>query len=77
MRVTAWIVLGTAAVVTVLAETRTLPLADRPDWLSREGIGMAGSWKPLLYRVQRDGAIDYNPSSERQAPYASAQGCTR
>ena len=39
----------------VRAEVLTLPLDHRPAWLSREGIVMAGSWEPLLFRVRRDG----------------------
>jgi len=30
-----------------------LPLDERPQWLRREGMVMAGSWETLLYRVRR------------------------
>jgi hypothetical protein len=48
----------------------TLPLNRRPEWLRREGIVMAGSWEPLLFRVRRDGAPDYTPTAEQRAAYA-------
>ncbi|MFZ2642009.1 MAG: hypothetical protein WA117_13505 [Verrucomicrobiia bacterium] len=34
----------------------TLQGDKRPEWLRRDGIVMAGSWEPLLFRVRRDGA---------------------
>jgi len=37
------------------AERLTLSPEARPDWLQRDGIVMAGSWEPLLFRVRRDG----------------------
>ncbi len=40
----------------VHAEPLTMPLEQRPDWLQRDGIVMAGSWEPLLFRVRRDGS---------------------
>ena len=33
----------------VHAEPLTLPLEQRPDWLQRDGIVMAGSWEPVSY----------------------------
>ena len=53
----------------VHAELLTLPLNDRPEWLSREGIVMAGSWEPLLFRVRRDGGDGYTPTPEQEAAY--------
>ncbi|MBI5686801.1 MAG: hypothetical protein HZC54_17170 [Verrucomicrobia bacterium] len=47
----------------------TLPDAKRPEWLRRDGIVMAGSWEPLLFRVRRDGAPDYTPTAEQRAAY--------
>ena len=41
------------------AEKLTLPMDKRPEWLRRDGIVMAGSWEPLLFRVRRDGAEGY------------------
>ena len=38
------------------AEPLTLPLDKRPEWLRRDGIVMAGSWEPLVFRVRRDGS---------------------
>jgi len=51
------------------AEPLTLPRQQRPDWLRRDGIVMAGSWEPLLFRVRRDGSDGYTPSAEQQAAY--------
>ncbi|MGQ9648791.1 MAG: hypothetical protein ACUVXJ_01625 [Phycisphaerae bacterium] len=51
------------------AETLTLPLGQRPDWLAREGIVMAGSWEPLLFRVRRDGSEGYTPTLQQVADY--------
>ena len=53
----------------VHAEPLTLPLEQRPDWLHREGIVMAGSWEPLLFRVRRDGSQGYTPTVEQRAAY--------
>ncbi len=44
--------------------------AQRPDWAAREGIVMAGSWEPLLFRVRRDGAEGYAPAVEQREAYA-------
>jgi len=52
-----------------LAEVLTLPSDQRPEWLARDGIVMAGSWEPLLFRVRRDGAQGYTPSPEQKAAY--------
>ena len=52
------------------AEPLTLPLERRPDWLQRDGIVMAGSWEPLLFRVRRDGSDGYIPTAEQRAAYA-------
>lgn len=51
------------------AETLTLPLSQRPGWLARDGIVMAGSWEPLLFRVRRDGSDGYTPTAEQLADY--------
>ncbi len=48
----------------------TLPADKRPEWLRRDGIVMAGSWEPLLFRVRRDGAEGYTPTPEQRAAYA-------
>ena len=61
----AWLCLAAAA----QAEILTLPRGQRPEWLSRDGIVMAGSWEPLAFRVRRDGGADYTPSAERRAAY--------
>lgn len=47
----------------------TLPADKRPEWLRRDGIVMAGSWEPLLFRVRRDGAEGYTPTAEQRAAY--------
>ncbi len=51
------------------AEPLTLPLDQRPNWLEQDGIVMAGSWEPLLFRVRRDGSEGYNPTPEQHAAY--------
>ena len=51
------------------AEPLTLPVEKRPEWLQREGIVMAGSWEPLLFRVRRDGSDGYTPTAEQLAAY--------
>jgi hypothetical protein len=53
----------------VQAEPLTLPLEQRPEWLQHDGIVMAGSWEPLLFRVRRDGSDGYTPSAEQRAAY--------
>lgn len=56
-----------------LAAGQTLPLDQRPDWVSRDGIVMAGSWEPLLFRVRRDGGSGYKPTPEQKAAYQREQ----
>lgn len=51
-------------------EALTLPEEARPEWLADEGIVMAGSWEPLLFRVRRDGSEGYEPTPEQRAVYA-------
>ncbi|NUQ62213.1 MAG: family 10 glycosylhydrolase [Pirellulales bacterium] len=53
----------------VSAENLTLPRDQRPEWLRRDGIVMAGSWEPLLFRIRRDGGEGYTPSPEQLAAY--------
>ena len=52
-----------------LAETLTLPRDNRPEWLSREGLVMAGSWESLPFRVRRDGNPGYTPTAAQTAAY--------
>lgn len=47
----------------------TLPREARPAWLREEGIVMAGSWEPLLFRVRRDGRPGYEATPEERAAY--------
>ena len=55
-------------VATACADPLTLPLDKRPAWLAQDGIVMAGSWEPLVFRVRRDGA-GYTPTPEQIAAY--------
>jgi hypothetical protein len=54
----------------VQAEPLTLPADQRPSWLRRDGIVMAGSWEPLQFRVRRDGHDGYTPDGLQSAAYA-------
>jgi len=63
------VVIGLALLASGLAAAETLPLDERPDWVRRDGIVMAGSWEPLLFRVRRDGSDGYTPTPEQQAAY--------
>lgn len=53
-----------------LAQNLTLLDNARPQWLSDDGIVMAGSWEPLLFRVRRDGSDGYKPTPQQLADYA-------
>ena len=56
------------------AQVLTLPRDKRPEWLQRDGIVMAGSWEPLLFRVRRDGAPGYTPTAEERRAYEEEHG---
>ena len=62
-----WIWIGLSAVTQ--AETLTISPKQRPEWFTRDGIVMAGSWEPLYFRVRRDGASGYEPTAEQRAAY--------
>ncbi|MCX7885928.1 MAG: hypothetical protein N3B01_01545 [Verrucomicrobiae bacterium] len=51
----------------------TLPRKERPEWVRRDGVVMAGSWEPLMFRVRRDGAEGYTPTAEQRAAYEREQ----
>ncbi len=51
----------------------TLPMADRPEWVRREGVVMAWSMEPLFFRPLRDGAKDCVPTPEQRAAYLKEQ----
>ena len=53
----------------VYGEPLTLSLDERPNWVRRDGIVMAGSWEPLLFRVRRDGSDGYVPTAAQRAAY--------
>ena len=46
----------------------TLPRDQRPEWVQRDGIVMAGSWEPLAFRVRRDGK-SYTPNAKQLADW--------
>lgn len=48
------------------AQPLTVPQDQRPEWLRRDGIVMAGSWEPLVFRARRDGT-SYVPTPEQRA----------
>ena len=51
------------------AEELTLPRDQRPEWLSSEGLVMAGSWEALPFRIRRDGSPGYTPTAEQVAAW--------
>ncbi len=51
---------------TACGEVLSLPENQRPEWLSRDGIVMAGSWEALPFRVRRDGIDGYTPTPAQQ-----------
>ncbi len=69
-RIGAAVLLGASLVASGYSKTLTLPPPKRPAWLQREGVVMAGSWEPLLFRVRRDGSNGYEPTPEQLAAYA-------
>ena len=46
-----------------------MPRDNRPEWLSKEGVVMAGSWESFPFRVRRDGSPGYTPTAEQRAGY--------
>jgi len=56
------------------ADSLTLPMDQRPGWLRQEGIVMAGSWEPLLFRVRRDGRDDSVPTAQQREAYRREHG---
>lgn len=62
---TAVAAIGLAAAV-ARAQPLTVPPDQRPAWLRQDGIVMAGSWEPLVFRVRRDGT-SYTPTPEQRA----------
>ena len=69
MRTARMLLVCSLTVGVVWAEPLTLPLKERPEWLRRDGIVMAGSWEPLVFRVRRDGSEGYTPTPEQRAAY--------
>ena len=63
------VILVTQAADSTGTPSLTLPREERPEWLRRDGIVMAGSWEPLLFRVRRDGAEGYTPTAEQRTAY--------
>ncbi len=67
-----WLLVPTVAVavcgLTIVAHAQplTVPQDQRPAWLRQDGIVMAGSWEPLVFRVRRDGT-SYTPTPEQRA----------
>ena len=60
----------------VKAQVLTLPPDQRPEWLRRDGIVMAGSWEPLFFRVRRDSdsAPRYTPTRAEELAYEAEHG---
>jgi hypothetical protein len=70
MRTAKIFLLFVSLVTFVRAEPLTLPLSERPEWLKQDGIVMAGSWEPLVFRVRRDGSEGYAPTLDQLQAYA-------
>ncbi|MCX5769588.1 MAG: hypothetical protein NTZ09_04865, partial [Candidatus Hydrogenedentes bacterium] len=57
-------------VVSPLAALGEAPVAaTAPEWVARDGVVMAGSWEPLLFRVRRDGVESYAPDAAQREAY--------
>ncbi len=70
MRTAKTFLLLISVAATAQAESLTLPLSERPEWLKQDGIVMAGSWEPLVFRVRRDGSKGYAPTLDQLQAYA-------
>jgi len=46
---------------------QTLPFNQRPEWLQRDGLIMAGSWEPLTYRTLQGTGDGHAPTEEELA----------
>ena len=49
------------------SQVLTLPLDQRPEWLRKEGMIMAGSWEPLTYRTRQGTLNGHVPTDEERA----------
>src|SRR5688500_814558 len=49
------------------SQVLTLPLDERPEWLKKEGLIMAGSWEPLTYRTRQGTLNGHVPTEEERA----------
>ena len=67
-------VLLVSFVLPACSQRPSLQLVERPEWLERDGLVMAGSWEPLLFRVRRDGAPGYTPTEAQRAAYLREHG---
>jgi len=48
---------------------QTLPFNQRPEWLQRDGLIMAGSWEPLTYRTLQGTRDGHAPTEEELAAW--------
>lgn len=77
MRRSLWLgLLGFAISSQASAQTITLPREQRPTWVKEDGIVMAGSWEPLLFRVRRDAGAKggYKPDAKQLQAYQTEHG---
>jgi hypothetical protein len=56
-----------AVVADLHAQVLTLPMDQRPAWLKKEGLVMAGSWEPLTYRTRQGTLNGHVPTAEERA----------
>ncbi|MBN2294900.1 MAG: hypothetical protein JXM70_20905, partial [Pirellulales bacterium] len=60
-----------ATLGTSYSQQLKIPLDKRPEWVAKEGVVLAWSMEPLLFRVRRDGSPGYIPTPKQRAAYLS------
>lgn len=52
--------------------SQTLPPDQRPDWMKKEGLVMAGNWEPLTYRTREGTRDGHSPTNQEIAEWEFA-----
>jgi hypothetical protein len=55
-----------ASLTEARSQVLTLPADQRPEWLEKEGVVMAGSWEPLTYRTREGTFKGHAPTKAEQ-----------